>query len=52
MKSRRRRRARAIVSPATLAHAFERRSFVIGAVQGGLGLILASRMAYLSIFEN
>ena len=52
MKSRRRRRARPIVSPATLAHSFERRSFVIGAVQGGLGLILASRMAYLSIFEN
>ena len=52
MKTRRRRRARAIVSPATLAHTFERRSFVIGAVQGGLGLILASRMAYLSIFEN
>jgi penicillin-binding protein 2 len=52
MKNRRRRRVRAIVSPATLAHSFERRSFVIGAVQGGIGLILASRMAYLSIFEN
>jgi penicillin-binding protein 2 len=52
MKSRRRRRPRAIVSPATLAHTFERRGFVIGAVQGGIGLILASRMAYLSIFEN
>ncbi len=52
MKNRRRRRARPIVSPATLVHSFERRSFVIGAVQGGMGLILASRMAYLSIFEN
>jgi penicillin-binding protein 2 len=52
MKNRRRRRARPIVSPATLAHSFERRSFMIGAVQGGIGLILASRMAYLSIFEN
>ncbi len=49
---RRRRRARPIVSPATLSHSFERRSFVIGAVQGGMGLLLATRMAYLSIFEN
>ncbi|GGD93744.1 peptidoglycan glycosyltransferase [Tsuneonella deserti] len=52
IRRRRRRAPRAIVSPATLANTFERRSFVIGAVQGGLGLILASRMAYLSIFEN
>ena len=52
MKFRRRRRARPIVSPATLDHSFERRSFVVGAVQGGIGLLLASRMAYLSIFEN
>ncbi len=52
MKARRRRRARPIVSPATLSHSFERRGFVIGAVQGGIGLILASRIAYLSIFEN
>jgi penicillin-binding protein 2 len=49
---RRRRRAKPIVSPATLSHAFERRSFVIGAVQGGIGLLLASRLAYLSVFEN
>jgi penicillin-binding protein 2 len=49
---RRRRRAGPIVSPATLSATFERRSFVIGAAQGGLGLLLASRMAYLSIFEN
>ena len=52
MKFRRRRRARPIVSPATLAHSFERRSFVIGAVQGGVGVLLAVRMGYLSIFEN
>jgi len=52
MKSRRRRRARPIISPATLTHAFERRSFFIGAVQGGLGVLLAARLAYLSIFEN
>ncbi|MXO73821.1 penicillin-binding protein 2 [Altererythrobacter aerius] len=49
---RRRRRAKPFVSPATLATTFERRSFVIGALQGGLGLLLTGRMAYLSIFEN
>ena len=49
---RRRRRVKAIVSPATLSHTFERRSFVIGAVQGGMGLLLAGRLAYLSVFEN
>ncbi|WP_126175014.1 penicillin-binding protein 2 [Tsuneonella rigui] len=52
MKFRRRRRIRQIVSPATLSHTFERRSFVIGAVQGGMGVLLAGRLAYLSIFEN
>jgi penicillin-binding protein 2 len=50
--NRRRRRAHPIISPATLSATFERRDFVIGAVQGGIGLLLASRMAYLSIFEN
>ncbi len=49
---RRRRRVKAIVSPATLSHTFERRSFVIGAVQGGMGLLLAGRLTYLSVFEN
>jgi penicillin-binding protein 2 len=52
MKFRRRRRARPIVSAATLSNTFERRSFVIGAVQGGIGVLLASRLAYLSVFEN
>jgi penicillin-binding protein 2 len=52
MKFRRRRRARPIVSAATLSNAFERRSFFIGAVQGGIGVLLAGRLAYLSVFEN
>ncbi|MGX7926213.1 penicillin-binding protein 2 [Tsuneonella sp. HG094] len=55
MPLRRRRRSRRptpIVSPATLDATFERRSFVIGAFQGGIGVLLATRMAYLSIFEN
>ena len=52
MRRRRRPRAKAIVSPATLAASFDRRSFVIGAVQGGIGLLLAARMAYIAIAEN
>ena len=52
MKFRRRRRARPIVSAATLSNTFERRSFFIGAVQGGIGVLLAGRLAYLSVFEN
>ncbi|WP_120715747.1 penicillin-binding protein 2 [Tsuneonella amylolytica] len=51
-RHRRRPKSGPIVSPATLASAFERRSFVVGAFQGGIGVLLASRMAYLSIFEN
>ncbi|MGN3973074.1 penicillin-binding protein 2 [Tsuneonella sp. SYSU-LHT278] len=51
-KRRRPRRAKPITSPATLSASFERRSFVIGAVQGGIGLLLAGRMTYLSVFES
>ena len=51
-RRRRSRRPKPIVSPATLDATFERRSFVIGAFQGGIGVLLATRMAYLSIFEN
>ena len=40
------------VTQATLQNRFERRAVVIGAVQGGIGLLLAGRMAYLSIAEN
>lgn len=31
---------------------FSRRALFIGAVQGGIGLMLAGRMAYLSVFEQ
>lgn len=41
-----------LVSSATLKNSFDRRSFVLGAVQGGVGLLLAARMGYLAIFEN
>ena len=36
----------------TLAQTFDRRSFVVGAVQGGIGLLLAARMGYIAVAEN
>jgi penicillin-binding protein 2 len=36
----------------TLNQSFERRSFLIGAVQGGIGLLLAARMGYIAVAEN
>ena len=36
----------------TLRNSFDRRSVVIGAVQGGVGTLLAARMCYLAVFEN
>ncbi|HSG34245.1 MAG TPA: penicillin-binding protein 2 [Sphingomonadaceae bacterium] len=35
-----------------LSQRFNRRSFVIGAVQGGVGLLLAARMGYIAVAEN
>ena len=35
-----------------LAQSFDRRSFVIGTVQGGIGLLLAARMGYIAVAEN
>jgi penicillin-binding protein 2 len=40
------------VSMATLRNSFDRRSLVIGGIQGGLGILLASRLGYLSILQN
>lgn len=40
------------VSSGTLANSFERRAMVIGAMQGGVGILLASRMAYIALFQN
>ena len=39
-------------TPSTLAQSFDRRSFVVGAVQGGIGLLLAARMGYIAVAEN
>lgn len=36
----------------TLRNSFDRRSVVIGSMQGGLGVLLAARMGYLAVFEN
>src|SRR3569623_3231649 len=40
------------VNAAALKHAFARRSFLIGGIQGGVGLLLAARMGYLAVAEN
>ena len=39
-------------SSVTLRNSFDRRSVVIGSIQGGIGALLATRMAYLAVFEN
>ena len=35
-----------------LKHTFNRRMFVLGAVQGGVGVLLAARMGYIAVGEN
>lgn len=35
-----------------LKHTFDRRLFMLGAVQGGVGLLLAARMGYIAVGEN
>jgi penicillin-binding protein 2 len=40
------------LSASTLRQSFDRRTFVIGAVQGGVGLLLAARMGYIAVAEN
>lgn len=42
----------ALISSGTLKNSFDRRSVVVGALQGGIGLLLASRMGYIALFEN
>ncbi len=36
----------------SLKQLFERRTFVVGAVQGGIGMLLAARMGYIAVAEN
>ncbi|MBB4856712.1 penicillin-binding protein 2 [Novosphingobium chloroacetimidivorans] len=40
------------VSMATLRNSFDRRSMVVGGIQGGIGVLLASRLGYLAIAQN
>ncbi len=47
-----RKRLGPIVSSATLKNAYDRRSFVVGAMGGGVGMLLAVRMGYIAIAEN
>ncbi len=46
------RRPTQIVTSASQAYSFSRRAWMLGAAQGTVGLVLASRMAWLSIAEN
>ncbi|WFL76991.1 penicillin-binding protein 2 [Altererythrobacter arenosus] len=43
---------RPLVTASTLKHAFDRRSFLIGAGMGTIGALLAVRMGYLAIIES
>ncbi|WP_448664138.1 penicillin-binding protein 2 [Sphingomonas sp. CJ20] len=40
------------VTEATQAYSFSRRALVLGAMQGGVALVLAGRMTWLAVFEN
>ncbi|MEO6388684.1 MAG: penicillin-binding protein 2 [Croceibacterium sp.] len=36
----------------SLNQSFDRRSFIVGSIQGGVGLLLAARMGYIAVAEN
>jgi penicillin-binding protein 2 len=40
------------ITPGTLHNSFDRRSIIVGTLQGGIGLALATRMGYIALFEN
>lgn len=40
------------ITSAILTNRFERRTFVMGALQGGVGLLLATRLGYLAVAQN
>ena len=46
------KRPKKIVTEATQSFTFTRRALFLGAAQGGVGALLAGRMAWLSIMEN
>ena len=47
-----RRRSKELINAVTLKNRFDRRTVTLGALQGGIGVLLAVRMGYLAIFEN
>ena len=49
---RRANRPRRVVTEASQAFSFSRRAWLLGAAQGGVGLLLGARMAWLSVAEN
>ena len=40
------------VSSSALKQTFDRRTFVVGTAQAGVGLLLAARMGYIAVAEN
>lgn len=40
------------ITSGTLKNSFDRRTVVLGALQGGLGVALATRMGFIALFEN
>ena len=40
------------VSSGTLKNSFERRSVVLGAIQGGIGVLLAARMGWIALLQS
>ncbi|TCD05535.1 penicillin-binding protein 2 [Erythrobacteraceae bacterium CFH 75059] len=48
----RRRRPRELITAATLRDRFDRRTAMLAAFQGGIGVLIAARMTYLAVFEN
>ena len=40
------------LTAASLSNRFDRRSMIIGGLQGGVGLLLAARMGYIAVAEN
>ncbi len=46
------RRPPRVVTEMSQAYSFSRRAWILGAAQGGVGLMLAGRMAWLSIAQN
>ena len=45
-------RSSRMINASILRATFERRAVLIGAVQGGIGILLAVRLGYLAVFEN